>query len=331
VTYPLGWSVITQTVVRRERWPGGQRVKAIPLVQPGQEVLPDQPVLRFARELQQEALQSAARLSLPSAGTGTNVKEMPSGASNAAETIPAGLHGQVVSITPRGGVVIESRAAVVQGTLGAGNQVAGILTIWPGPGRMQHPIPAAAILVVPGPLNFTLLRQAASSGVAGIVASSISLRDLEGFLRTDLIQLIDTENAEQAQMRLPPFTLLLTEGLGGAAMPARILNLLSQYQGAIVLLSGATSTRQRIFPELIISLPINETQDWHPLQADPSPTLGALVRVCSGEQEGTTGTIDYLFAYEQTFKSGIRARAVRLRLEDNSLLVVPLTLIERIG
>lgn len=327
MAYPPGWSVITQTLVRRERWPGLTADRATPLVRSGEEVLPDQPVMR----IEWGQPQAVPHLAPPSAQANT-----PQGtAKDAPEVIPSGLHGRVVAITPRGGVMLESRAAVVQGVLGAGRQVAGVLTIWHpgGPGHMRPAIPPGAILVVPGPLTFTLLRQAANSQVVGIVASSISLRDLEGFLRADLIQLINSEDSEQAQMYLPPLTLLLTEGLGNMSMPTRMLNLLSHYQRSIALLSGATSVRQGISPELIISQSPQETQGphWQEAQAKPELTLGALVRVCSGEHEGITGNIDYLFTYEQIFQSGIRARAVRLFLEDGSALVVPLALVERIG
>ena len=122
------------------------------------------------------------------------------------------------------------------------------------------PITTPTILVVPGPLNFAMLRQAMNLGVAGIVASSISSRDLEGFLGTNLIALINSIDIELAYAPLPPLTLLLTEGLGTVAMPPRTINLLSQYQGSMALLSGMTFIRQSIFPELIISLPVQEIQ-----------------------------------------------------------------------
>ena len=100
----------------------------------------------------------------------------------------------------------------------------------------------------------------------------------------------------------------------------------------MALLSGATSIRQSIFPELLISLPIKEVQrNWRPVQPDPALTIGSLVRVCSGIHESVIGEIDHLFIYQQTFAAGVRARAARLRLEDGSTLVIPLTLLERIG
>jgi len=338
MTYPFGWSVVTQTLVRRERWPGGLKAKGIPLVYPGQEVQPDQPVIRIERAGLAEEKVSAARSSL--SASPASVAAMDNGTGNSSngvrsgETILAGLCGRVVDITRRGGVVIESRAAVVQGAIGAGGQVAGVLTVWQASGgtRGQQSIPPGAILVIPGPLNLAMLRQVMSSGISGVIASSISSRDLEGFLRTDLVQLVGSRNVELAQAHLPPVTLLLTEGLGTLAMPARTMRLLGQYQGSIALLSGATSVHQAIFPELVISLPIKEAQEhWHPVHPDPVLAVGAQVRVCGGEYEGAIGEINHLFTHKQVFTSGIRARAARLRLEDGSTLVIPMALMERVG
>ena len=49
MTYPLGWSVVTQTLIQRERWPGRNRTRGIALVYPGQEVQPDQPIIRLEK------------------------------------------------------------------------------------------------------------------------------------------------------------------------------------------------------------------------------------------------------------------------------------------
>lgn len=348
MTYALGWSVVKQMLVRRERWPGGYKTRPIALVRPGQEVQPDQPVLRREKAAPPEAIATVPHLSLPSVRTsGVHEPLGSTGIGNATpglvatggtpgnEAIPAGLRGRVIEITRRGGVIIESRAALVQGAIGAGNQVAGVLTFWQAPGigsAQQRPIPPGALLVVPGPLNFAMLRQAMASGVSGVIASSISSHDLEGFLHADLVQLIGSADIDLAQAHLPPITLLFTEGLGTLAMPARTISLLNEYQGLIALLSGATSVRLGIAPELIISLPEREAQqNWHPLQLNLALAPGALVRICGGEYDGAIGEINYFFSHEQMFGSGIRARAAGLRLEDGSMIVVPLTLIERIA
>ena len=65
MTYLLGWSVIPRILIRRERWPGGYKIKGVPLVYPGQEVLPDQPVIRLEKTEPVEELTTIPRLSLP--------------------------------------------------------------------------------------------------------------------------------------------------------------------------------------------------------------------------------------------------------------------------
>jgi hypothetical protein len=232
--YQTGWSEIEQTLVQRERWPGRYGPKYTPLAYPGQMVAPDQPVLRL------EYVQSVEHKTMYQPAT---------------ETIPSGLAGRVVNITSRGGVIIEGRVTRMRGVVGVGTQVAGILTLWPpgGSTKMSTLLPGA-ILVVSGPINFAFLHQAVASGIGGVIASSIAVRDLEGFLRTDIVQLLNSNDIEMAQTHLPPITLFLTEGLGTFDTPPRILNLLSDHQGEVVLLSGVTSTSQAIFPELLISL-----------------------------------------------------------------------------
>src|SRR5579863_1702917 len=259
MTYRLGWSVVPQILIRRERWPGGNTDQGIPLVSPGQYVVPDQPILRIERAEPVESMPTIPHLPLLSVANASPSQERGAGENDSGmqlrqggETFPAGLRGRVMSITPRGGVMIESRAAVVQGVLGAGNQVVGVLTMWRTPlvgATTTLAIPPGALLVVPGPVSFALLRQASISGVVGLIASSVALRDLEGFLQTDVLRLLNSADVEMAQAKLPKMSLLFTEGSGNIAMPARTINLLSHYQGSIALLSGATSVKQKVLPE----------------------------------------------------------------------------------
>ncbi len=329
MTYSPGWSVIEQTLVRRERWPGGYNIKTTPLVRVGQEVLPDQPVSRLEHSGQRELVPA----SLPTDEAVQRSRDVVSVGTATAETLQAGLRGRVVDITRRGGVIIETRASIVQGAIGVGNQVAGALAMWQS-GKMGRAasIPVGAILVVPGPVNFAFLRQALISGISGMIASSIELRDLEGFLQTDLISLLNSADLARVQDYLPPLTLCLTEGLGTLTMPVRVTNLLSQHQGALALLSGTTSLRYDMLPDLVISLPEQGLQPgWRPSRPDLALVKGARVRICGGEYEGKTGVIDYFFRHQQVFSSGMRERAVRMRCEDGSTLVVPFALLARTG
>src|SRR4029077_6531060 len=154
----------------------------------------DQPVMRAEKTNGRSGLlPKVPRLSLPvNMGQG-----LPGAIGNREQTqdrtIAAGLRGTVVGGTPHGSVVIESQVAGVSGAIGAGRQAAGPLTMGQTAGTMQGQpyIPPGAILIVPGPLNLAMLHQALNSGIAGVIASSVSSRDLEHFLRVDLIDLLN--------------------------------------------------------------------------------------------------------------------------------------------
>ena len=312
MVYQHGWSVIEQTVVRRERWPGSYKhgvfTHVVPLVSMEQEIQPDQPIQRI--EPYMTAVVDEAKRD---------------------EVVPSGMYGRVVDITQRGGIVIEGPAAIVRGVIGAGHQVAGILHVVQVDTESQHLLPGA-MLAVPGTLTFAMLRQALLAGVVGIIAGSISAKDFEGFLNADLIQMFNDIDIEHAQANLPQLTVMCTEGLGTGVMDASVLSILQKHQGAIVLLKGITSPRWGIWPELLLSFSLEEIQrGWQPVKQDLSLVPGARVRVSGGELEGATGTIEYLFSYEQVFPSGIQSRALLLRLDSGNARIIPMSQAQRIG
>ena len=298
------------------------------MVSLGQDVAPDQPVMRWQANrnaVDGSSWQTGARRIVPPSG--------PRGIEVIQEVIPAGLHGRVVEITSRGGVVIESHATLIHGVIGAGQQVAGVLTLWRSSADAQA-ISPGAILVVPGVLTFAFLQQALASGVVGIIAGSMALPDLEGFLHVDLLALLHEQRSAQRQLQesFPSLTLLLTNGIGNAPMANHLFETLARYQGSIVLVAGETSFRYGIVPELIISLPLNSDRPTAPLtQPDARLVPGAIVRVQGGEQPGITATLEHLFAYAHRFSSDLLAPAALVRLPNQSTLIVPLFSLERIG
>src|SRR5260221_12331438 len=102
---PLGWSVVTQTLVRRERWPGGLKAKWTALVYPGQEVEPDQPVMRMEMtQIVPEktaapgfSLRTAAGGAMDSSTANTGTDRWRSGA-----TIPTGISRHRHAVPRRG-------------------------------------------------------------------------------------------------------------------------------------------------------------------------------------------------------------------------------------
>ncbi len=346
MTYPLGWSVVSQMVVRRERWLGGYSQRGVPLVYPGQDVQPNQPVIRlekadrlngnrrnsgalsaYSAQDQRQALSEAQ----PSPGLPGDQPSVNGLYQD--KLILSGLRGRVLDVTRRGGIIIESRAAVVQGVLGVGRQVVGSLVCQRSADGLNELTPGA-ILVFPGVLRGDQLQQIVAAGVVGVIAGSVSLNDFESFLHISVTELLDSWDLDlflDAE-RLPPLTLVLTEGLGTKPMSERPLQLLRHYNGSTALLTGLTSVNQQLFPDLVISLHEQETtQNWQPAQRDTALVRGAWVRVYGGERDGTIGEITAIFMHYVQFSSGIRARSAQLRLEDGTQIIVPLSSLERVG
>ena len=151
---------------------------------------------------------------------------------------------------------MRGRAIVVRGAVGFGNPVAGVLTFWPpgSNGRCRH-LPPGAILVVPGTISFAFLHQVLASGISGVIASSIAARDLEGFLRSDLIQLLDCDDTEMAAGASSTSYFVFNRGSGHVCMPSHVLTRsvqLPSRQSCLAFRSDLGTSG--IFPELVISL-----------------------------------------------------------------------------
>lgn len=308
MNYPLGWPVIPGITVRRER---RMERPGTALVEPGQEVQPDQTIAR-----------------VNPLGTAGSAPFAP--ARFGAQTLRAGLRGQVLEANPHG-VTIEGLVAVVQGLIGVGEQVVGELNILSREALKvpvdMIPLARGVILVVPGPLTAALLEHATKAEVVGLVASSMVATELETALGLDLSALLDGLPVPENPRPLP--TLLFTEGLGDRPMASSTLALLRQHGGDCALLSGATNPRVNRRPELLIPLPPGA----HPpvVKADPRIINDAIVRVCSGEYAGEIGQVVQTFQRPQLLPSGIRARAVYVRLERGVKVVLPIYNLERIS
>src|SRR5690348_14714872 len=104
MTYPPGWSIIPYMLIQRERWPGGFHSKGSALVYPGQIVQADQLVMGL-----EKAEATSAELHRWQRVQDCHVQQRN-------QIGLSGISGRVIEITTRGGVVIESRAAIIQGT-----------------------------------------------------------------------------------------------------------------------------------------------------------------------------------------------------------------------
>ncbi len=242
-------------------------------------------------------------------------------------TALAGLAGRVVEVIPGQSVTIEGAAALINGLIGVGGQVAGpIYFPQHGESLALVQLPHGSVIVYPSRAPLTLLQRAYASGAVGVIAASASALELEAFARTDLTALLDGFVPLTEQ---PPLTVLLTEGLGDCAMNPAILRALEQRVNDVILLDGQTLPRRNIRPEALLPLPVNATPTAIPL---PSVfTVGTIARITAGPKRGVWGRISHIFTQTRRSEAGQWEPSALLRLEDGSMLVEPLALLDTIG
>lgn len=241
--------------------------------------------------------------------------------------ILAGITGRVVEMTPGQHVAIEGAATILQGLVGLGAPVAAPLAQLPrGESLAVVNIPSGCIIVFPQPAPLMLLQRAATSGVYGIIAPSMSARELEAFARIDLSAMMDGQAQEPSRLAL---TIMLTEGFGAIPMSAATYATLTRHPGAVALLTGTTDPHRNIRPEALISAP--EGSALMSLPAESALVKGAQVQAVAGPARGQRGEIIHIYERGQTGSGGVLADAAVVRLENSAVEVWPLHALVRVG
>lgn len=291
--YPLGQPIAPAITVRRRR-PLSQG--AVPRVQTGDGV---------------NALQPIAEITTP----------------NGRAPLLAGIDGRVIAVTPGKGIIIEGVATLLQGMIGLGESAAGPLAFLPqGESPAVALIPRGAILVYPQRVPLTLLQRAAAHGAAGVIAASASALELEAFARTDISAYLE----HRIPLPVPsPLVVVLTEGLGDAAMQIDMLALLRRREGEMALINGTAHPRQNVRPEVLLS-----RSDLSMGEYVPPPVLlrtGAIVRVAAGARRGMRGMIRHIPAHTAVDAAGLRTRYAVVELDTGERASLPLHLLDIIG
>ncbi|HET8907988.1 MAG TPA: hypothetical protein VFN11_13585 [Ktedonobacterales bacterium] len=239
----------------------------------------------------------------------------------------AGIDGRVVAVTPGVGIFLEGVATLLQGMIGIGESAAGPLAFLPqGESPAVALIPRGAILVYPQPVPLTLLQRAAAHGAVGVIAASASALELESFARADISAVLEW----RIPLPVPgPLVVILTEGLGNAAMQADMLALLRRREGEMALINGVSHPRQNMRPEVLLSGADTSLGEYV-----PQPVLlrrGALVRVAAGTHRGSRGMIRHIPAHSAIDAAGLRTRCAIIDLENGERVSLPLHLLDVVG
>lgn len=166
--------------------------------------------------------------------------------------VNAYVQGVVAEVLPGEGVVVESRAALIQGIFGVGGETHGRIAIATARPDVSleavHLMPEhrGAVVVGGRHVSHATVLRARELGVAAIVVGGFDDRDLRELLGRDLGVAI----TGQEELGL---TLVLTEGFGRITMAGRTWDLLRANAGRVASVSGATQIRAGVLrPELLI-------------------------------------------------------------------------------
>jgi len=244
--------------------------------------------------------------------------------------VTAFVRGRVQAVLPEEGVVVETRAALLQGIFGVGGETWGPIAVavnGPAEELTAARLTAAhrGCVVVGGSyVSHAALMRAREIGVSAVVVGGFDDHDLRLLLGRDLgVAITGSEDLG--------FTLVLTEGFGRITMAERTWKLLRLYDGQRASVSGATQIRAGVMrPEILIPHAASDLEV--PNTADRGLEVGSLLRVIRQPYFGRIGHAVELPAELQALESEARVRVVEVEFaDDHTRAVVPRANVELIA
>jgi hypothetical protein len=245
--------------------------------------------------------------------------------------VAAYVKGVVAAVLPDEGVVVEARAAFIQGIFGVGGETCGAIAV--ATGSPDEPLDPAKLterhrgqVVVGGAyVSHATLMRAKQLGVAAVVVGGFDDQDLRELLGRDLgVAITGSEDLG--------FTLVLTEGFGHIRMAERTWNLLNAQVGALASVSGATQIRAGVMrPEILIPRG-GAASDVVEHDHSGGLEIGSLLRVIRQPYFGRIGRVVELPAELQPLESEALVRVLTVEFaDDRSRAMVPRANVELIA
>jgi hypothetical protein len=236
--------------------------------------------------------------------------------------VTAYLDGTVVDTIPDEGVIVESRAAMVQGIFGLSGEVnAPIVMVAKSPDYHlseddfdeSH---AGKVVIGGAQASLKALRRANELGVAGVVTGGFAYQDIKDLLGYDVgVAITGTEGLAT--------TLVVTEGFGDISMATATFELLSSHDGDLASVTGATQIRAGVIrPEVVVPLDQDKAEDTNGHE-HLGLEVGVDVRCIRAPYFGRIGTVSALPVELQTMPSETQVRVLEVDLPGGETIVVP--------
>ncbi len=229
--------------------------------------------------------------------------------------VRAYIEGEVVEEIPEEGVVIENRAALVQGIFGLAGEVhAPLMMVSKSPDAMLkeddlNESHKGRIVVAGAQATLAALKRAIELEVAGIVVGGFAYHDIKELLGYDVgVAVTGTEELGT--------TLVVTEGFGQISMAKATFELLASHDGDEASITGATQIRAGVIrPEVVIP-----HKQGRKSGADSGPAggleIGAMVRCIRAPYFGRIGKVVGLPVELEKMPSETMVRVLEVDLGD---------------
>lgn len=231
--------------------------------------------------------------------------------------------GEIIEVIPNNGVIVEAAVSFVQGIFGVGGEQHGELMIIAEPKDIVVPDMIDSdckdkILVGGSLVTLDAFHKAEEFGVKGIVTGGINSDELDSYLGYEMGVAI----TGQEDIGL---TCIITEGFGEMAMAGHTFELLTELEGQLAAINGATQIRAGVIrPEVVVPLKNFESTDVirrDELAGGMYP--GTRVRIIRQPYFGAIGTVKHLPMELQRVETESWVRIMAVQLDNNEVVMIP--------
>jgi hypothetical protein len=231
--------------------------------------------------------------------------------------------GEIIEVIPNNGVIVEAAVSFVQGIFGVGGEQHGELMIIAEPKDIVVPDMIDSnckdkILVGGSLVTLDAFQKAEEFGVKGIVTGGINSDELDSYLGYEMGVAI----TGQEDIGL---TCIITEGFGEMAMASHTFELLTELEGQLAAINGATQIRAGVIrPEVVVPLKNFESTDVirrDELAGGMYP--GTRVRIIRQPYFGAIGIVKHLPMELQRVETESWVRIMAVQLDNNEVVMIP--------
>ena len=235
--------------------------------------------------------------------------------------IDAYTSGIVKDIIPEEGVIIETKAAFIQGIFGIGGEARGILEIIVQDRNdeitpeMLNSSQKGKVIVGGGFIGLEAFKKAISLNISGIVIGGFNYYDLKEILGYNLgVAITGSEEINTS--------LIVTEGYGHIKMSRGTFSLLKENENNFCSINGATQIRAGVIrPEIVIPVKEDGLKSFKESKIGKGIVIGSLVRVIRAPFFGLMGKVTELPSKLQKMESETLVRVAKINVDDQDIII----------